>query len=272
MCFGKSSLGIPKQPVLMGTTRKKRYHRTASKQAKGRSKFATTPGKRKRGPAYENHGVKRISQELAPCDDKRKQKINLRTYTDSKGKVHYADINFNRTTLTPNGRKRKQTNYAILEFDYVNRELGVVAEIDGVGHQSGQVHGDHAFLAGRENDIIKELYCEAKGWILVRISNMIGGNVDLMNGRIKVKNHKSKSPYDVCGFPEFNRRIDAKLEKIRRRLGRRAPQVGRTTLKQTLPCTRRVSKPSTPLVGLRKVESIVRPKSLERKMLGIISM
>jgi very-short-patch-repair endonuclease len=249
--------------------------RHPKKRAKGKAKFQTTPGKRKRNYSYEDHGVKRFSNELAPCDDKRKEKIILRDYVDSKGKLHKAHIHFNRTTLSSSGKKRKQTNYAILEFDYVNRALGVVAEIDGIGHYSGMVWGGHAYLAGRENDIIKEKYCEAMGWILVRISNLKGGNVDLKNEqeirRIMTQGAKG-SDMACCGWPEFNRRIDIKLKQVRGRLGTRAPPRGVPILRTVTPCIRKVSRPSTPIVRQRKVDRISRNNRLEEKMLRINSL
>lgn len=259
----------------MVVRRKKWFPKKRAKRAKGKAKFKTAPGKRKRNFSYEDHGVKRFSTELAPCDDKRKQKINLRDYVDSKGKLQKADIHFNRTTLTSSGKKRKQTDYAILEFDYVNRALGVVAEIDGIGHYSGMVWGGHAYLAGRENDIIKELYCKAKGWILVRISNLKGGNIDLKSEhelrRIMAQGVKG-SDMACCGWPEFNRRITIKIQQVRMRLGSRAPPQGVQILRPVTPCIRMVSRPSTPIVRVRKVDNIARRNKIDDKILRINSL
>lgn len=229
------------------------------KKARGKAKF-TTSGKagkatKTKGPRrykYEDHAVERASLEFVPCDQKRKQKIVLKDYTDSKGVFHKADIDFRSTSLSSNGKVRKQTNWRMIEWDYVNRQLGVVIEIDGIGHYSSHVFGGSAFVAGRENDLIKEAYCKKNGWILVRVSNL-----------------SARDPTKCCGIPEFNKRLDRKFAKIRRMLGSRAPQKRRIPqLTTTRPPARKrvgLSTPLPPFAHRENISSVVEKMFLKLK-------
>ena len=210
------------------SSKRKAPSRSGVRKAKSRrGKTAKTP---KRRYKYEDHMIKRASVEIAPCDSKRKQTINLRDWIDKKGVLHKADIHFESKTLTSNGKPRKQTNYRIIEWDYVNREHGVVMECDGIGHYMHHAFGSYAFLAGRENDLIKEAYCKKNGWIMKRVSNLKAGD-----------------PSKCCGIPEFNRRMNQKFDSIKRMLSGRGIAVKGFSKRQNL---------STPLAPRSRTDLI----------------
>jgi hypothetical protein len=212
------------------SSKRKAPSRAGVRKAKARTGKKQITAKPKRRYKYEDHMLTRASFEIAPCDQKRHQTINLRDWVDSKGVFHKADIYFESTTLTSSGTPRKQKNYRIVEWDYVNRELGVVMECDGVGHYSHHAFGSYAFLAGRENDLIKEEFCRVKKWIMKRVSNVKTGD-------------RSK----CCGIPVFNRRMNPKIDSIKRMLNGRGIAVRGFSKRQTQ---------STPLVPPTRFELI----------------